>query len=234
MVASHERSGTHFLLNTLGGAYGYPTGDVLDLDPAGLRVNFFHAETLAGAVTRAAVERPHAIIKSHLPVDFFDGVLDQVLRRATIFYIYRDPVDVMISFWRFVQNWPWHEGPRTEDVVRFAASQPEGQMLRYHMVQQANLLQRWRHHVEGWLDASAMRASIVPIAYESLDGNFEETARGLGNTLGRPPITLRRPDRYTNVIHGASSDSLPTPDRDALRALAIAEVGDTMRRLNYL
>ena len=235
MVASHERSGTHFLINTLAGNYGYmPLDGVLDLDPASLKVNFHLPPHLVRVLKEAAIRRPQAIVKTHLSVEFFAGTIDDILRRQTIFYIYRHPVDVMISFWRYVYRWPWREGPRTRDVVEFAASEPEGQMIRYQMKQYPNLLQRWRHHVEGWLDAAAEHDAIVPVAYDALDCAFDETARTFAEAVGRPPIRLVRPGRETDVVRGARSDALPAPDREALLALAIAEVGDTMRRLNFL
>src|SRR5665213_1066942 len=74
----------------------------------------------------------------------------------------------MISFWRFIQRWRWHEGPRAGDVLDFARSEPEGRMLRYQMKQRGSLLDRWAKHVEGWVEAAEGRDRLVVIRYDKL------------------------------------------------------------------
>ncbi|HEY5081267.1 MAG TPA: sulfotransferase domain-containing protein [Bauldia sp.] len=147
--------------------------------------------------------------------------------------MHRDPADVMISFWRFIQRWRWHEGPRAGDVLDFARSEPEGRMLRYQMKQRGSLLDRWAKHVEGWVEAAEGRDRLVVIRYDKLRDRYRDTISGLSDLLGQRPGDVLPPNRTTNVIQGVPADRLETPDTDALRQLALAEIGDTMRRLEY-
>jgi hypothetical protein len=232
MVVSHERSGTHFLINALTRAYDY-SERFLDFDQSSLNINYFEPRAIAKTMAEVANRRSSAIIKSHHTAEFFDGVLDEVLKRTVVFYIHRDPVDVMISLWRFVNRWRWREGPRRKNALEFAASQPEGQMLRYQMLQQSSMLHRWAHHVDGWTAAAEGRERIQVVRFDQLKGGYEQTVAHFGGLLGRRSGSLTLPSRNANVIQGAPVDRLEQPDRDALCALALAEVGDTMRRHGY-
>lgn len=232
LVVSHERSGTHFLINALTRAYDY-SEHFLDFDQRALNINYFEPRAIAKTMAEVANRRSSAIIKSHHTAEFFDGILDEVLKKTVVFYIHRDPVDVMISLWRFINRWQWREGPRRKNALEFTASQPEGQMLRYQMVQQSSMLHRWAHHVDGWTAAAEGRERIHVVRFDQLKEGYEQTVANFGGLLGRRTGSLTQPGRNANVIHGAPVDRLEEPDRDALRRLASAEVGDTMRRHGY-
>ena len=231
IVVSHERSGTHFLMNAL--AYGYGYANAVDLDQAQMSANFYFPPMLAKIVMDHLPRRPNVIFKSHHAAEFFDGVVDELLRKVVILYVHRDPVDVMVSFWRLVHGFMWREGPKTKTAYDFAKAEPEGQMLRYQMHQRANMLDRWACHVEGWVAAAEKRPRLGVVRYDDLLNNYERTLRGLSGLLGQPSGTFQPPPRDQSVVKGAKADSLPAPDMDALRTLALAEVGDTMRRLGY-
>jgi hypothetical protein len=231
MVVSHERSGTHFLMNSIARGYGYTARPWVDMDTDSVAINFFHPPSIAGTLANLADRRIAAIIKSHHPADFFDGILDRVLRRYVVFYIHRDPVEVMISFWRFMHRWRWHEGPRCSDPLAFASAEPEGQLMRYQRHQRRNMLDRWAKHVEGWYRASVERPRLRVVSYAALRDDYRATLGGFAALLGRKPANLTPPARNRNVIRGGSVDH--QPDLPALRALALDEVGETMQLLGY-
>ena len=160
LVVSHERSGTHFLMNSIARGYGYTARPWVDMDGDSMPINFFHPPSVAGTLASLADRRIAAIVKSHHSADFFDGILNRVLKRYVVFYIHRDPVEVMLSFWRFMHRWHWHEGPKRPDPVAFASAEPEGQLMRYQRYQCRNMLDRWAKHVEGWHRASAGRPRL--------------------------------------------------------------------------
>ena len=233
MVVSHERSGTHFLINSLQRAYDFPVGQLINFDQTTLNINYFEPEAVAEVLAKIVEQHPQSIVKSHHPVEFFDEVLDDVLKHLIVFYIHRDPVDVMISFWRYMHLWSWHEGPRSARAAEFAAAEPEGQMLRYQMRQRRNMLDRWAHHVDGWTMRAEGRSRIFVVRYDQLRNNYEKTISGFSGMLGPRTGSLTPPNRRQNVIPGPPADRFERPDRDALRTVAEAEVGDTMRRLGY-
>ncbi len=231
LVVSHERSGTHFLMNSVARGYGYTAKPWIDMDYHRMPINFFHPPAIAGMLEKLADQRVASIVKSHHAADFFDGILNRVLKRYVVFYIHRDPVEVMLSFWRFMHRWQWHEGPKRADPVAFAGAEPEGQLMRYQTRQRRNMLDRWARHVEGWHKASLGRSRLRLVPYAALRDDYSATLAGFADLLGRKPDELTPPAKDENVIPGGEVDH--RPDIAALRALALAEVGETMRLLGY-
>lgn len=140
MVVSHERSGTHFLMNSLAACYGYVTTPWIDFDRPPFEINFYHLPEVRDLLLGAA-DRPMAnVMKSHHAVDFFRGALQEITQRYVLFVICRHPAPVMLSFWRFMHQWAWNEGPKLADPLSFAKAEPCGRMMRYQMRQFANML----------------------------------------------------------------------------------------------
>jgi hypothetical protein len=235
MVVSHERSGTHFLMNAIARGYGYNVRPWIDLEQRQIPVNFFAPNEIALVLGGLADQRVSSIIKSHHAVEFFDGVLDEVLAKTTIFYIHRDPVSVMLSFRRFINHWKWHEGPKRADPLAFAMAEPEGQLLRYQMHQRRNMLDRWASHVEGWVEAAKGRPRLRVVPYDQLKDNYATTLQSFGGLLKARPADLTPPPREVDIIAGGRPSPSDTESaiRDALFATALSEVGKVMKALGY-
>ncbi len=202
MVVSHERSGTHFLMNTLAANFGYVSAPWFNFDfDTGL--NFHSPENLA-AFFRQLKGRPVLnIFKSHHEAGFLLPLLPTLLAEFSIFYIYRDPRDVMVSFWRLVCSLPWDEGPKTETAADFVTAPPRGAMLRYQKRQAPSILHRWKRHVAGWTFdlPAAVTDRIHYVRYEDLNLDFDRTVRRLSKRIDIPaPDRPVRPNRSQNVI----------------------------------
>jgi Sulfotransferase domain len=238
MVVSHERSGTHFLMNSVARGYGYVANPWINLDLYPFAINYHHPPEIARLLMSFAELGTASIVKSHHPADFFAGVLDRIAERYVVLYIHRDPVEVMLSFFQFMHHWRWHEGPKLEDPLAFARAQPEGQMLRYQVRQQPSLLHRWQNHVEGWLAAAAAQPRIVPIRYKDLRDDYATTLQGLVAVLGSEPVDLTPPPREKDTIHvpddvkRTALARAPETIRQ-LRRIAADTVGATMARAGY-
>ena len=236
IVVSHERSGTHFLMNALAACYGYVSQPWINFDQPPLAINFYSPTAIREhLLTVAAGPRTH-LIKSHHQAGFFAGELSALAEHYVFFYIYRNPVDVLLSYWRYMHRWSWFEGPKVADPLTFARAEPCGYMMRYQLRQHANLMQRWAAHVEGWLEAATAVRRVRPVRFEDLDTQFEEVVHGFAWVLGHPPRAILRPPRDVNVVAGGPHD--PTgqgipPDVEALRDLCRATIGTTMTRLGY-
>jgi hypothetical protein len=236
LVVSHERSGSHFLMNALAGCYGYQSAPWIDLDWHCFNINYYCPAELRDLLLTLAGPPLANVVKSHHQADFYAGDLARLTERYVIFCIHRDPVGVMLSVWRFLHTLTWVEGPKAPDPLALARAEPCGQMMRYQVRQHPTLLHRWAAHVDGWRAAAAAVPGIVIVRYEDLDARFEETVRGFAPALGRPPNVIERPSRDVNVIPGGPAD--PTglgivPDKEALRALCRELVGETMARAGY-
>jgi hypothetical protein len=236
MVVSHERSGTHFLMNALAACYGYVSAPWVNFDLPQVNINYYYPPAVRDTLLALAARPMANVVKSHHPADFFATELPRLTERYVVFNVCRDPVATLLSFWRFLHRWPWAEGPRVADPLAFARAEPCGQMMRYQMRQYPHLMARWAAHVEGWLAAAEVVPGVVVVRYEDLDAHYDETMRGFAALLGRPPQALTRPARDVNVIPGGPAD--PTgcgvpPDAEALRRLCREAVGGTMARLGY-
>lgn len=236
LVVSHERSGTHFLMNALAACYGYVSTPWIDFDRQTFNINFFYPPEVGGLLN-ALADRPMAnVVKSHHPVDFFNGELKRIVERYLVLVMCRHPADVMLSFWRFLHQWPWNEGPQTLDPLSFARAEPCGRLMRYQSRQYPSMLHRWAAHVDGWCKVAAEDERVRIVRYEDLDRDYEQTLRGLTGQLGRAPQAIIRPDKDFNVIPRGPSDptgKLRSSNMDELRGYCRATVGETMSRLGY-
>jgi hypothetical protein len=179
MVVSHERSGTHFLMNSIARGYGYTAKPWVDMDGDSMPINFFHPPAIAGTLAALADRRIAAIIKSH--------------------------------------------------HLRGCGTRRPAHALPALSVQ--DMLDRWAKHVEGWYRASAGRPRLRLVSYRALRDDYRATLGGFAELLGRKPSNLTPPARDESVIRGGKVDH--QPDMPALRVLALAEVGETMRLLGY-
>jgi hypothetical protein len=238
LVASHERSGTHFLMNSVGQAYGYCAVPWIDLDFTHFQMNFYDPAMLATALERLA-ERPIAnIAKSHHAAAFFQPAMARLAPRWRILYIHRDPVDTLISYWRFVQQVPGHGGPRSGDVVDFVRAAPSGVMLRYQVRQWPSVLHRWASHLRGWMQLAKEWPQVVTLVrYDELRDRPAETLAALAGPLGSPPQSLAPlGPRQARTRGGAKDDAAEgrrPPDLEALRAHCRATLGNLLPALGY-
>lgn len=237
MVVSHERSGTHFLMNSLAYCYGYTSSPWIDLDSHNININYFLPSEISKALDSYVADPLSRIVKSHHSADFFADQLPRIIENHVIFYIYRDPVAVMLSLWRHLNRLAWVEGPKVASPLTLARTEPCGQMMRYQMRQYPNMLRRWAAHVEGWLDAAKTTERLIGVRYEDLDAHYEQTVSSFSRILGRKPQTpMLCPPRDFNVISGGADEptgSVVPLVLDELRAFCRAEVGETMARLGY-
>lgn len=237
LVVSHERSGTHFLMNSLASCYGYVSRPWVNLDPyeSSLKIQYLSPRGVRDDLLALAAQRMANVVKSHYPVEFFHTELAALTQGYVIFVACRDPVGVMLSCWRYMHRM-FRQGPKTPDPLAFARAEPCGWLMRYQLRQYPSMLRRWAAHVESWLDAARVLPRIVVVRYEDLDAKYEATVRGFEGVLERPPHALVRPASDVNVISGGPHD--PTgqgvePDVVALRRFCRETVGDTMIRLGY-
>ncbi len=234
LVVSHERSGTHFLMNTLAENFGYIARPWVNFD-FNLTINFHSPEAIGSFFGFMRGKPVLNIVKSHHPFAFFDAVIEEILDEFHVFYIHRDPRDVMVSFWNLVRRFKWDEGPKTGSVGEFMRASPRGAILRYQKEQVPTLLDRWKAHVEGWAcDApAAVRERLIIVRYEDLNSDFEATVRAIGERMGITCADAVRPAVGHNVVVPGKGEvgghrALFTPED---HAFVKAVAGETITRL---
>ena len=200
-VFSHERSGTHFLMNSIAQNFSYRSHPWWNFDQ-NLNLNFRKPAEIRTYFEDLEDQAILNILKSHHAVEFVAPVLEYLSAHFHLFYIYRDPRDVMLSFRKLVDHLEWYQGPDCSSIGNFIRSAPEGAMLRYQQQSAPNLLRRWANHVDGWLDfiEAHPHLPILPIAYEDLNLRFEATMQKVARFLNQPCTDIQRPSPYYKVI----------------------------------
>lgn len=214
MVCSHERSGTHFLMNSLGSCTKYTSNPWLnyDLMPYGGTLNFYSSSSVMNffsEISRLDAGNSNilglaSIVKSHFPVSLVQCALGTGLKIA---YIYRNPVDTLISFWKLLHGFNWFEGPKLDSPLQLAQHIPCGQSQRYQMQNCGSYFDRWAMHVTDAVQVACHSSDIILVSYESLVRNHAATTKNLVDNLGleltKEPIY---PSRDKNVIFGAQME----------------------------
>lgn len=238
-VISHERSGTHFLMNTLAMNFNYIADPWWNLDfEQGL--NFHAPKSLLDYFKQVHNKPVLNILKSHHPVEFFQDIMTYLKDQYFLFYIYRDPRDTMLSNWKLISHAHtqlWDEGPRTDSIGEFLRAAPCSAMLRYQKQQEETVLHRWQHHVEGWLNLreNSDDGFIMTLSYEDLNLDFNNTVKKIGSFLGRSVAGPKRPGRHDNVIKPGQGkvhsykEAFNPSDSEFVKNI----VGTTMEHLGY-
>jgi Sulfotransferase domain len=199
-VVSHERSGTHFLMNSIAKCYGYLASPWINFDYE-LGLNFYHPPTIAHFLAQFRGVHLANIVKSHHAFAFFESIFPEIASDFHIFYVYRDPRDVMISYWKFIRSLPWHEGPKPETCNEFIRSEPCGQMIRYQYRQEKTVLHRWLTHVDSWTQGLAATSPRVTfVRFHDLAFNYESVLQSFAPIFGEYPFALERPALQENSI----------------------------------
>ena len=236
MVASHERSGTHFTMNALASCFDYVSNPWIDIDLHRFNINYFHAPSLKNLLLQGAAQRSPNLIKTHHEFEFFKRFVAATEGVLNIVYVYRHPADVVSSFWRFLHTWDWAEGPSVDTALNFANAAPMGQSMRYQFRQYPTMLDRWANHVEHWVDAAKRANNIHIVRYEDLAERYEDTIIRLGRRLGMEPSRVVPPPRNVNVVQAGIVKFAPaaaSDNRAAVAELALARFPALMDRLGY-
>ncbi|MGD9659694.1 MAG: sulfotransferase domain-containing protein [Porticoccaceae bacterium] len=236
-VISHERSGTHFLMNTVANHFGYMSKPWWNFDFDSMTINFHAPVSIQKYFQQFHDKSIINILKSHHPATFFDGILDYITDQFHVLYIYRDPRDALISNWKLIRSFSWDEGPKPETAAEFIRAEPRGGMMRYQKTQERSMLHRWQSNVKSWLDAAEQNPSlpICVLKYEELNDNFEKTLRQIEQFTGISCGQIEKPKVNENVIGSGEGKSggykkyLNSEDLEFIDK----EIGDFMRTLGY-
>ena len=180
-VCSHERSGTHFMMNSISGCTEYTVNPFLNFDymPLGSFVNFFSKESINKflfSLKKISNNESNnlcvnSIIKSHFPL----SLMDPNKNLCKVIYIYRNPEEVFFSYWKFLHRWNWLEGPKLSSPLELIKTNPKGQSQRYQIENYTNYFARWSSHIIDAKNSARNSSNIVLVNYSELENNFETT-----------------------------------------------------------
>ena len=205
-VCSHERSGTHFLMNSIAKNTNYSVSPYLNFDliPLGGTVNFYsndHVKNFMDEISNINIKNKKyglsSLIKTHHPSYIFENLFNN--KGFFFFYIYRDPVETLLSFWKFMHHWNWHEGPKLDTPLKFVRIEPEGQMQRYQRKSYINIFLRWANHLLEWIDASKKYKNIYLVNYKGLNLDFNSTINEILSFLEIPVNKIVKPPKNNYI-----------------------------------
>jgi len=198
IVNSHERSGTHFLMNSLALNFGYTSFPYYNLDMPVVP----HIPNNILAVLQNLKE-PKYIVKSHYEGTFFQPVMEKILEFAHVFYIYRQEKDMFKSCLKHWNALTWDEAVKCKDVEELKIAEPYGGCMRYQYRQYPSMYARWQGHKISWQDKMAGH-NIIYVRYEDLCYRFDKTMRIISRRIGIPVVggIARKPDKSKTVQDG--------------------------------
>lgn len=180
LVASHEHSDTHFLINSLAQCTAYRADPFLNLDlnTFGGLVNLHSTSQIAHLMGSLSELHCASLIKSHHPAPNLAESLGSGLKVAAII---RHPAEVLLSYGRWLPSLPWHESDGW-----------------------ASHFERWATHAMGWLQLHHARPDRVAlITYADLleqhASTMDQLCTDLDLAIASAPSC---PDRHRHVVSG--------------------------------
>jgi len=196
IVFSHPRSGTHFLMNTIADNFGYTSTRWIDLDYP-RPYNWYLPANVAEFFQDFKGHPVANIFKSHHPFEFIQDAFEEMVKEFLVFYIYRDIKDVMESYCRLLNAFPFNEGPKCRSGKQLAMTEPCGALLRYQQRQYQNMQERYWDHLDGWMG----KDEVIYVRFEDLRDDFENTVRAIGKSIRRScPDRIVKPYKDDRTI----------------------------------
>jgi hypothetical protein len=210
IVASFQRSGTHFLINSLATNCLEVEDGWVDLIHS--RANRWVCDVHQGNLTDKIYEQlcvyrrnpMRRCIKTHYQMYFIEPCLDAILENYDILYIVRDPRDTMVACFYYYNNTNYESFIKQTNFSLFLRTQlwnvrTETQPYSYSYVKPTNIVDKWSKHVLSWMRYRDQ--GVVFVKYSHLNGRFEETLRYIESQTSQQlrsvisPVTLADP-RY--------------------------------------
>ena len=170
LVVSHERAGTHFLINSIAFNFGYDNRQI-DVPEGELDIKWF--EQWFG-------REENRIFKSHHQAEFYVDIIDELIKGGfKIFYMYRDGRDTLTSCWSYFNKAPVEVFPHCKTVGELIRTDPRKWPFdrAYSKVGLPNMVRRWAWHVGSWqrLRSKCSYGSTCLVCYEELYSDFGKT-----------------------------------------------------------
>jgi hypothetical protein len=195
IVITHERSGTHLLINcinyTNNGQF-YTIGYTTNKNDYNLK-GYSHT-TYKDVMSNAYI--PNSVSKSHHQVEFMNDYLDFLFNKYKVIYVKRNLLDVLTSYYKFIPSPDQNDFPSIEEWI---FSKPDDIGRKYlqpyapdpHIiVEPKNYVHRWYLHTSGWLK---YRNQMLVVNYEDMLLDYRNQKQKIEDYTGRK-IATKVPD----------------------------------------
>ncbi len=210
IVSSHERSGTHYLMNSIDFSFDhYSSKNFINLDysPLGSIVNFHSPVSLSKFFDNLYLNKNLSIIKNHFHANFFKNINDDTKKKIHFIYIYRNFIDCLKSFWIYLNGTSIFEGPKINIFSKFCFSEPIGQLTRYNYQHCKNFIERYIYNLNSWIEFSK-KNKVLFINFENLKEDHTNNIKKISNLIDKNNInsTDYERDNYFEVKSNKSEE----------------------------
>jgi hypothetical protein len=201
VVVSHERSGTHFLINTIARNFSITPG-YIDIPRKNNKeydnkwYNKYRKEVRKFCESKYNKDAGR-IFKTHHQTWFFEPYMGQFKKHFHVFYIVRDPRDVFVSCFYYF-NRHNKDFPVTKTVGDLLRTKPyeHNWDSGRSFIKSESMVERWCRHVSGWIEQG-----VNIITYSDLKRKFDKQVDKIGKVIGKkPPRKPVVPPLKINVV----------------------------------
>lgn len=188
IVITHERSGTHLLINLI----NYDKNGqfhTIGFIPNNIEYNLENYKFHTYKDIMVNSYREDIVCKSHHQVQFMEDYLDVLFSKYKVIYLKRDVKDVLVSYYKFI---PFPQDldvfPKFEDWI-FMKPDDIGRkfLLPYSpdphvIIEPNNYVERWKLHVDGWLK---YEDDLLVLNYEDILLDFDNQKEKIESYIGK-------------------------------------------------
>lgn len=176
IIATHRRSGTHWIIDTLRNNSDRINPVFLNLDlisphshtPITLEDFDNQLRSLDDTVLiKTHMPRPHRMFSASEEMQTY---VTSLLENSKIIYGYRDGLDVLVSLYYYMKKFdPQVDNQRFSQFIRAKNT--------FDLVTDLNRVEYWAYHVVGW--RTTEKLSVHQVAYEALHENYEAATKAM-------------------------------------------------------
>lgn len=202
IVITHERSGTHLLINCINyKSHGEFNTIGYTPDPRDFNLKSYKHIVYKDIMVNACIE--NSVSKSHHQIFFMIDYLDFLFSKYKVIYVKRNVYDVLCSYYKFLSYEHGSSFPSIEDwVFSNPTSIAEKFIIPYMpdphvLIEPTNYVHRWLLHTNNWLK---YEKNMLVLNYEDLLSNYSEQKTIIEDYINR---------KISNIIPDVHDKSFP-------------------------
>jgi len=192
LVVTHERSGTHLLINIINYDYDgrFRTIGWMGENEIPFTIDKYKQRYYRDITSSAY--RVGEVCKSHHQVEFSQPYIDFIFDKYKVIYVKRDVKDVLFSYYKFIKSSV--DGKDFPNIDEWIFSKPDDIAKKFinpyfpdpHVIVEPDTyIDRWKKHLDGWMK---FENDILVVSYEEILGNYIDVKPKIENWVGKKVV----------------------------------------------